>query len=214
MIDQKKKQKILEEVYQGTLTPKDASKYLLEYYRREKSEEIGDRSVVTYVPEWMELENAAVCQENVKTILVVSAREKNNAIPVLKEHWNGCNIIAFVDSMEYMKVDSNQYQIRLSKEEDYEAAFMDMKQHGLTPDFMLFFSDQSEEEEDCEQQYFSLQYLVRQQNKVYGQYDARLYYVYTYLCIENQVRNYPVASAAASMLKSVFREYPRLHLFG
>ena len=50
MIDQKKKQKILEEVYQGTLTPKDASKYLLEYYRREKSEEIGDRSVVTYVP--------------------------------------------------------------------------------------------------------------------------------------------------------------------
>ena len=97
MIDQKKKQKILEEVYQGTLTPKDASKYLLEYYRREKSEEIGDRSVVTYVPEWMELENAAVCQENVKTILVVSAREKNNAIPVLKEHWNGCNIIAFVD---------------------------------------------------------------------------------------------------------------------
>ena len=212
MIDQKKKQKILEEVYQGTLTPKDASKYLLEYYRREKSEEIGDRSVVTYVPEWMELENAAVCQENVKTILVVSAREKNNAIPVLKEHWNGCNIIAFVDSMEYMKVDSNQYQIRLSKEEDYEAAFMDMKQHGLTPDFMLFFSDQSEEEEDCEQQYFSLQYLVRQQNKVYGQYDARLYYVYTYLCIENQVRNYPVASAAASMLKSVFREYPRLQV--
>ncbi len=206
--DNKEKYKLLEEVYQGIVTPKEAADYLKEYYRN-KEDGMSSRSVVKYVPKWIEKKCEKVQERTFHTVLLFLSPKDMEFYHALSKQLHHVTFITVVDGDNYKKTSENQYSICSSREEDFEAVFEELDKKSLIPDCLIYYRTEKLNKEKVMKQYFSLEYLVRQQMRYQGKNETRFVYAYPFQESETSFRTDAAANAAGSMLKSVFREFPK-----